>query len=455
MPRDRILVAEEEAAVREVMRQHFHVQGQDVLESDSCAGAEELWRTAQPDIAILDSNLPDGSVLELLPRLKAMGPSVPIMVLTGSGAMDVTAGAIKLGADQVLTKPVEPAALAVIVRRALENYRRRQKQLADDSRSQHNSTDPFAGTSAAVQRLAEVADHARGTDRPVLIQGEPGSGKGTLARWLHDNGPNVSGPFVELNCCGLSADVLEAELFGRPSGEGPHALEATPGLLEIAHKGTLFLDEIGEMDPRTQPKLLRVLEERKYHRPVDGRESPVQVRLITATRHDLSRLVWEKRFRGDLYFRINATSLTTLPLRERAEDIPVIAAHMLARLSIELGVRAVRLSTEAVKALQMYSWPGNIRELRNVLERAVLLGGGGLLTEKDLCFHLSRELEATSLRDVKTLEQVERQHIEEVLLMERGRVEPAAKKLGIPRSSLYNKIKQYGIARQSAGATLH
>jgi len=271
-----------------------------------------------------------------------------------------------------------------------------------------------------------------------------------LARWLHQNGSRSSQPFVDLNCGGLSRDLLETELFGHERGAFTGAVQSKSGLLEIAHKGTVFLDEIGDVDLQVQPKLLKVLEEKQFRRLGDVRDRKVDIRLIAATHHDMGKLVQQRRFRDDLYFRISTIPLITPPLRERVEDTPLLVGYLLERLSQDIGTGTIEISPEAMRALQSYSWPGNIRELRNVLERAVLLSGSRLLTERDLHFDSQMESEPAENNSGKTLDEVERQYIELVLTQEGGRVEVAAKKLGIPRSSLYYKLKQYGLGRSSA-----
>ena len=279
----------------------------------------------------------------------------------------------------------------------------------------------------------------------MLILGETGTGKGVLARWFHDHSPRAGEAFVDLNCGGFTRDLLETELFGHEKGAFTGAVQAKSGLLEIAHKGTVFLDEIGDVDVQVQPKLLKVLEERQFRRVGDVRDRRVDIRLIAATHHDMAKLIRGKTFRSDLYFRISTIPLTTPPLREREEDIPILASHFLDGLATDLRLNRPELAPSAVSALQAYPWPGNIRELRNVLERAMLLSGGHVLTEQDLDFHTSDS--GSTPEFCKTLEQVERQYIEEVLLREGGRVGAAAKRLGIPRSSLYQRIKEFGIAR--------
>jgi DNA-binding NtrC family response regulator len=322
--------------------------------------------------------------------------------------------------------------------------------VAEKTRQRHGRVDPFLGCSPAIRKLAEICSRVAGADSPILIQGETGTGKGVLARWFHENSPRSSEPLVDLNCGGFTRDLLESELFGYEKGAFTGAVQSKAGLLEIAHKGTVFLDEIGDVDMQIQPRLLKVLEEQRFRRLGDTRDRHVDVRLLSATHQDVVRLVHEQKFRNDLYFRINTIPLTLPALRERAEDIPLLAQHCLHRLLGEMGAPKVELSSGAMRALQSYSWPGNVRELCNVLERAVLLSDGPTLSERDLRFEVQdTPLTKKSQSPVKTLDELQRQHIQEVLVNEGGHVALAAKKLGIPRSSLYCKLKQYGIGRHA------
>lgn len=450
MTKDKVLIVEDEASIRTVLRQFLESRQYEVVETATCAEAKRLWREVHPDIAILDYSLPDGNALELLTSLQGIDSSIPVIILTGYGSIELAVEAVKLGAEQFLTKPVELSALGLIIQRSLENQRNRQRQLVENTRKNRNALDPFLGKSMAIRRLAEMARKVSTSESPVLIQGETGTGKGVLARWLHQNGTRGAQPFVDLNCGGLSRDLLETELFGHERGAFTGAVQSKSGLLEIAHKGTVFLDEIGDVDLQVQPKLLKVLEEKQFRRLGDVRDRKVDIRLIAATHHDMGKLVQQRRFRDDLYFRISTIPLITPPLRERVEDVPLLVGYLLERLSHDIGTGMIEISPEAMRALQSYSWPGNIRELRNVLERAVLLSGSRLLTERDLHFDSQMEAEPLENNSGKTLDEVERQYIELVLTQEGGRVEIAAKKLGIPRSSLYYKLKQYGLGRSSA-----
>ena len=450
MSKYKVLVVEDEAAVREVIGRYLEARHYEVLEQGACAGAEQSWIAVRPDVAILDYSLPDGSALDLLPRLRAIDSSVPIIVLTGHSSLDLATEALKLGAEQFLTKPVELSVLLMVIQRSLENRQIRQKQAAEKT-GQGKTWDPFVGTSAVIQRLAEAARRAMSCHGPVLIQGETGTEKGMLARWLHENGPRSAELFVEFHCSGRPADLVESELFGQERGVPPGAAWSKPGLLEIARNGTVFLDEAADLSLQAQRKLLKEIEGKKTCRLGDEQDREVDVALIAATHHDLPRLVWENRFHQELYLRIGAAILTLPLLRQRTEDIPALAAQTLGHLQVELGSGPVDLSAGALRVLQAYSWPGNIRELRNVLDRAVLLSGGYRLQEHDLHFGFTAGTGAMPAESVRTLEEMERQYIAQVLYLEGGRVETAAKKLGIPRSSLYHKIKQYGILRSGAG----
>jgi len=278
-----------------------------------------------------------------------------------------------------------------------------------------------------------------------LIRGETGSGKGVLARWLHENSLRADEAFVDLNCAGLSRELLETELFGHEKGAFTSATASKQGLFEVAHRGTIFLDEVGDVDLQIQPKLLKVLEEKRFRRVGDVRDRQVDVRLIAATHQDLGQFVREKKFRDDLYFRISTIPLSFPPLRERIEDIPTVAQYLLNKVSVDLGRGELILDEDCIRALQAYSWPGNIRELRNVIERAVLLSDQHCITIKDLHFDGHGSVGAPFLDSRLTLLELEKQHIERVLQEEHGKVEKAAKRLGIPRSSLYQKIKKHQI----------
>jgi DNA-binding NtrC family response regulator len=440
----RILLVEDEAGIRQGLRRFLEAKGFAVEEVESCRAAEDAYRSLPPDAAIVDYRLPDGSGVDLVPRLKELAPSAPLIILTAHGSIELAVRAIQDGADQFLTKPVELPALLVILERVLENQRNRQKQMAGRSRQGRQGVDPFLGASPSIRQLADETRKILASESAVLIEGETGTGKGVLARWLHQNGPRADEAFVDLNCAGLSRELLETELFGHERGAFTGATGTKLGLMEVAHRGTVFLDEIGDMDLPVQPKLLTVLEEKRFRRLGDVRDRHVDVRLIAATHHSLGQLVEEGRFRKDLYFRVSTIPLTVPPLRERLEDIPLLARHFLDVFASEMGRPEAELSEEAQAALEHYRWPGNLRELRNVLERALLVSEGNVIRAQDLRFAAVAGPHAPD-GAVWSLEELERKGIERALLAEDGHVDRAARRLGIPRSSLYKKIKRYGL----------
>jgi DNA-binding NtrC family response regulator len=443
MAGETILVVDDEAGIRFAIRDFLEASGYAVREAATCREAHDLLQSGEMDAALLDYSLPDGNALELLVRLSDSDLGVPVVVLTGHGSIELAVQAIKQGAEQFLTKPVALPALVVVLERALETRRAQRRERFHRARRSSAAFDPFLGTSPAIRRLAQDAQRVRASERPVLILGETGTGKGVLARWLHDHGPRAEEAFIDINCAGLAREFLETELFGHRKGAFTGAVEPKSGLLEVAHRGTLFLDEIGDMDLQVQAKLLKVIEEKRFRRLGDVAERSVDVRLIAATHQDLSSLMVEKRFRNDLYFRISTLPLIVPALRDRREDIPALAERILSGLAAELGRRRPRLSLEALSRLCAYSWPGNIRELGNVLERAILLAGTDVLTPGDLRFEAEPSgREAAGL----TLKEVEEQHVVRVLEEEGGNVKRAAHRLGIPRSTLYQKLKKQGIA---------
>jgi DNA-binding NtrC family response regulator len=441
----RVLVVDDEPAVRAAIQRFLEGQGFGAAVAEDCRSAEAAFVATRPDAAIIDYSLPDGNALELLPRLKAIDPSVPLVILTGFGSIDLAVRAIKEGADQFLTKPVELPTLSVLLERLVAAARDRRRKVAGSLSKSREAIDPFLGQSPELRRMAELARRVADSDAPLLIYGETGAGKGVLARWIHEHGPRAEEALVDVNCAGLSREFLETELFGHEKGAFTGAVSAKEGLLEVADRGTVFLDEVGDVEPSVQPKLLKVIEERRFRRLGGVQDRNVDIRLIAATHHDLGRLVSEGRFRSDLYFRLGTISMTVPALRQRGEDILVIARHVLSGLAGARGRGEMRLSREAEGALLRYAWPGNVRELRNILERAVLLCDEATVEVEDLGIGAAprRTVEPSDVS--LSLAEVERRHIEAVLADTHGRIDPAARRLGIHRSSLYNKIKRHRI----------
>jgi len=450
MPKDRVLIIDDDRQWWNTITTFLLSKSCEVSCVGTCREAEEAWTRVRPDVAVLDYDLPDGTALSLLPTLKTIDASIPVVILTAYGSIDLAVEAVKLGAVQFLTKPIELAALFAMIEQAIEMRHSRQRQLLERELATRQGPNPFMGKSAAIEKLAELTSKVASVDSPILIQGETGSGKGVLARWIHRQSPRASSPLVDLNCGGLSRDLLETELFGHEKGAFTGAVQRKTGLLEVAHKGTVFLDEIGDVDLQVQPKLLKVLEEKQFRRLGDTSDRRVDIRLLAATHQDIVSMIRVGKFRSDLYFRISTVPLVIPALRERTEDIPTLAEQLLRQLCSDLAISDVTLTPGAATALQAYPWPGNIRELRNVLERAVLLRATDRVTEKDLHFDIRVEAPQALSNRTRTLMEVEREYIVEVLRLEGGRVRAAAVRLGIPRSSLYQKIKEYGLTRESS-----
>jgi DNA-binding NtrC family response regulator len=448
MTRIRILIVDDETGVRFALQDFLQSSGFDVLAASSCKEALEIYQSAHPDAMVMDYLLPDGNALELLPRLRAISTDTPFVLLTGHGSIDLAVRAIKEGADHFLTKPVSLPSLLTIIERLLEVRRTQRKQAAGNTRRARREANPFIGTSQKIRELSEQARRIAATERPVLILGETGAGKGVLARWIHNHSPRSDDAFVDLNCAGLSREFLETELFGHEKGAFTGAIANKTGLLEVAHRGSVFLDEIGDMDQAVQPAMLKVLEERRFRRLGDVRDREVDIRLIAATHQDLSTHVRDKKFRSDLYYRISTLPLLVPALRERREDIPLLAEQILSSLAVELGRSDLTLTLDAVETLQSYAWPGNIRELRNVLEHATILSEGNIIQKRNLHFAIIPDTSTSAVVEETlhlTLLEMEVRHITRVLKEENGHVERSAVRLDIPRSSLYQKIKKYKI----------
>ncbi len=446
MPRNKVLLVEDDRGIRFGIRNFLAGRDFDVDEADTLKQGEELYRQNRPDIVVLDYSLPDGNALEVLPRWKAADGSIPIIILTGHGSIDLAVRAIKEGAEQFLTKPVQMQALLVVIERLLDNQRVRQREQARSSQqARSGAVDPFIGVSGAINALREQVGRVVSTDRPILILGETGTGKSVLATWVHKNGPRAQEAFVDLNCAGLAREFVETELFGHEKGAFTGAVSAKTGLLEVAHRGVLFLDEIGDVDIQVQPKLLKVLEEKRFRRMGDVRDRVTDVQLIAATHQDLHDLIREKKFRSDLYFRISTIPLSIPPLRERREDIPLLADFFVSHYGTEMSAPNIAVEPQAMKMLRDYAWPGNVRELKNVIERSILLSDRRSIKASELRFEKEEPAGTASIPPDMTLEQLEKWYVERVLREENGHVDTAAKRLGIPRSTLYQKLKKWDL----------
>lgn len=458
-----VLVVEDDDSVRFGICGALRLLGFGVVEASTCDAATRSLLSHRPDVVITDLRLPDGDALELLARIRAFEGTIPVFIVTGYGSIDLAVRAVKQGAEDFLTKPVDVNTLGNLVRAAVE---RRQAQATGARPKARGLGAPapvgnFVPRSSAMKRVEEQVEKLRDMECAVLLLGETGTGKSVLARRIHAVGSRASAPFVDINCAGLARELVESELFGHERGSFTGAHAAKQGLFEAANGGTLFLDEIGDVDLQVQPKLLKALEEKRFRRMGDVRERSVDVRLLGATHHDLLDAVARKTFRADLYYRISTVCVTMPALRERKEDLIPLAEHMLATL----GAEDVAIAADAKRILLEHPWLGNLRELKNVLERSLLLRTGPTVRAEDLRFDASSttRLEAAPLSAVaaaapsstsRTLSEVEREHITSALEAENGRVEAAARRLGIPRSTLYQRIKAFGISTVKRSAAV-
>jgi DNA-binding NtrC family response regulator len=452
---ERILIIEDDPSMQGLLAKALGGEGFEVVQADGLAKSFLELQKSPLNLILSDYQLRDGTAFDLLAWLKNRDYRIPVVVLTGLASIELAVQAMKNGAEQFIPKPVDHGYLVSTLRRVLENFRIHQKDAASKLERARYTRDPFLGASSVIQELRIAATRAATTSTTILIQGETGTGKGVLARWLHKMSSRSNEPFVDLNCAGLSRELFESELFGHQKGAFTGAVANKLGFLEAANHGTLFLDEIGEMDPQVQPKILKVVEDKRFYRLGDVIERKTDAQIIVATHRNLKRLVEEGQFRSDLYFRISPLRLNIPPLRERPDDIPIITDRLLEQLGSDMQRGPLRISENARAALQNYSWPGNIRELRNVLERATLLSDDGVIHNTGLEFEAPSERKASmhaapaslsrsglTLPNL-TLREVEKQTILQALEVEDGNVIRAAKRLGIHRSSLYVKIRQY------------
>ena len=446
MSKQQVLFVEDEA-FGEAVQNFLEVNGFDTLWHKNASDALRAAEVFSPDLILLDYSLPDGNALELLPALKELHPASAAIVLTGRGSIELAVQCMQVGADHFLTKPVKLDTLLAVIRKILSSQK--DTRTAKVFRAKlAGGLNPFIGSSKTIKNLEDQARRLLTAQSPIFIQGETGSGKGVLARWMHQNGPRADEPFVEMNCAGLSRELLESELFGHEKGAFTGAAAPKEGLFEVANRGTIFLDEIGDMDPSIQPKLLKAVEEKRFRRLGETRERQVDIHLISASHADLQGKVTSGEFRQDLFYRIAALPLRVPPLRERTSDIPEMAQLLLRSIAQELGRPNVTLARQAIMAMQAYHWPGNIREMRNVLERAVLLSKAGDLLEVALADSGGN---APSARG--SLQAAEREEIQRMLQEQGWNITSTAKLLGISRSGLYTKIKQYDL-RPSNGQSV-
>jgi len=434
--RPNVLLIEDNEATRFGFVRYFSKEGYEIFETANLAEAAAALAARRFEIMILDINLPDGSGIDFISTARVNDPCIPIIVITGQGDIPLAVEAMQRGADNFLTKPVDNAALAVFIRKTLEIGVLKRQQSA--RKRLEKKDDFFFGENSTMQEIYSLALAASASDIPVLITGETGTGKGMLAKWIHQQGARAANECVELNCSGLRGEMLSREIFGHSKGAFTSADQDRKGLLDIADRGTLFLDEIGDMTIDVQAQFLKVLEDKSYRRLGDVKLLRSNFRLICATHHDLDSLVSSGRFRQDLMYRINMMTINLPPLRERMNDLPELVAYLLRAL----GSSATVLTDDIMKMLRDYPWPGNIRELKNVLERALLLTPHGTTIRQANFSSLTNRRLHLPIPSKSTVQEVEEAHIKTVLDQTGGDIERAAKYLNISRATLYRRLKQ-------------
>ena len=430
-----VLVVDDDRTVRETLADFFDTLGYSARTAASASEGRQAAAEHAPDVVLVDLRLPDASGLMLLEALRADDPELGVIMLTGHADVPTAVRAMQKGALDFLEKPVDLEALDAAVTRAAElvRLRREVSRLRAHRPDGMSAGDETDGAEPSLERLIDLA--AKNDDVPVLIVGETGTGKGYVARRIHDRSARSAQPFVEVNGASLSATFLESELFGHERGAFTDAKLAKRGLLEVASRGTLFLDEVGELAPEVQPKLLKVLEERTYRRLGGTAELRSDARVLAATNRPIAALVGEGRFRADLYYRLQVLTLALPSLRERREELPALAAAFLPR--------GARLAAGAFRAIERYAWPGNVRELKNTLWRAALLAEGSPIEGRHLGLP---QTGAVAPAGPATLDEAERRAIREALKFTEGNKVHAARVLGIARSTLLEKLKRMGIA---------
>ena len=440
-----VLVVDDESNIRSSLASALGREGYQVDQAASVAEARTKLREAY-DFVLLDVWFPDGSGLDLLAEVMESTPDTVVIMMSGHATVDAAVKATRLGAFDFLEKPISLERLLVLLRNATVAVTLKE----ENRRLAGPWTQAIVGRSPAVERLLREIQLAGPTPARILIQGENGTGKELVARALHAAGPRRDQPFVAVNCSAIPEELIESELFGHERGAFTGATQSRRGRFEEAHHGTLFLDEIGDMSARAQTKLLRVLQENEIQRVGGNRAIHVDVRVIAATNQNLAELVRSEHFREDLYFRIAVVPITVPPLRERAEDIPLLVEHFAAQIAKESGGKPRRFTPGAVELLQRYGFPGNVRELRNIVERLWIMTRGTTIGPEQVHSVLPQaERAAKGVRLGDAVREFERKEIEAALLASGGSMTKAASLLGLERSHLYKKMKKVGCRPES------
>jgi len=448
MERFRIAVIDDEPIIGREIKRGLSKEPQYEVET-FLDGESALQRLEQMgfDLLLCDLQLPAMSGLEVLQAARRRLPNCEVILITAHGSVDSAIDAIRAGAFHYVTKPVKIADLRLLVKRALEKVTLvREKETLKEALFSQNRPAEIIGNSKAMLSVFRLIEKVAPLDSNVLIQGESGTGKEMIARALHQRSGRRQQPYVSFNCGGFTEELITNELFGHEKGAFTGATETKIGLLEAAHRGTIFLDEIGEMPATMQVKLLRFVEERTLLRVGGIRPLPIDVRLVAASNQDLKEMVKAHTFREDLYYRLNVVMIPLPPLRARPDDIPLLIRSFLAKYSRAFGKEVKGVSSEVLDILSRYPFPGNVRELENIIERAVALSDETIISARDLPSDL-RELSMRTIEAAPrlTLEEMERKYIQEVLIKTNNRKSLAAEILGLPRTTLWRKMKQHGL----------
>ncbi len=447
----RILIVDDEPSIRKVLTAHLRKFGYEVETAED--GAEAITHLSRDPyhLVVTDLKMPRVDGMELLAWIATQQPGLPVIMITAHGTVATAVEALKRGAFDYVTKPFDRDELRAAIEKALATEERNTRRLQEDSRGRFN----IIGRTQAMREIYALIEKVGPSPTTVLVSGESGTGKELVARALHETSERCEAPFIQINCGAIPENLFEAELFGYEKGSFTGAVSSKPGRIELAQGGTLFLDEVAELPRDMQVKLLRVLQERRLERVGAIKSTEVDVRVIAATNTDLHKCVQEGRFRDDLYYRLNVIPMSLPPLRDRADDIPLLVEHFLAKFNHRLGKAVRRISPEALAALLQHSWPGNIRELENLMERSVLLVDGDTIGLQDMpglqggssSLAYPDDLDGLGLKEYVRVHttKLERARIRRVLEAEDGNVTRAARRMGISRKSLQTKMKDYGL----------
>jgi DNA-binding NtrC family response regulator len=445
-----ILLVEDDDSLRVTQAMYLEREGFEVTAVGS--GGEALRRIAstQYHAVVTDLRLDEVDGLQVLAAVKEKSPETEVILLTGFGSVDTAVEAMKAGAYDYLTKPVDPDDLVITLKKAVERLQlRRQVAYLQKEVAQQAGIGQIVAVSPEMQGIMRLIQQVAQNDATVLIEGESGTGKELMARYIHHSGLRASGPFVAINCGALPENLLESELFGHVKGSFTGAIKDKKGLFEVADGGTLFLDEIGETSPSFQVKLLRVLEDGTFRRVGGTAEHRVNVRIIAASNKDLASLVPKGQFRRDLYYRLKVIPIYLPPLRKRVADIKPLAEHFVSHYANHMGRRHSSLSVPAINRLQAHTWPGNVRELENAIERALIFCQGEEIQPADLpleaCMPPVEDFESAESSADLAMETMEQVHIRKVLEHCQWNKSRAARELGIGYNTLWRKMKRYGI----------